>query len=223
MGGVRVYSTPTRGGVGAGALLYLEDEPTAARAFLHHVFAPALPEVELAWVDTVPLARTAIQTWPRFAAFVLDYRLGKETCAEVLGELRVLYPPPTPVYLLTAYGDDPAVLRLMRRHDALLIEKRRPESMDMLVAAVRRSRDRVLARRELLRATCGRLTPREVQLAELAADGVTIKDAQRGLGIDERYSMRLVRSLLGKTAAPALEVLLASMEREGHEDERGAP
>lgn len=203
---------PAKSVTGPGALLYLEDDPLLARAALRYLFPKIVPDCEVAWVDQLALARHAIAKWPRLAGFVLDYRIGRETSAELIEALRRLYPPPTPVCLLTGFGLDPVVLRIATRHDAILIDKGSAElHFARFPQLLAESRARVLAlRARLSHLACPEvLTERELQVAEALAAGLVPRALEGALEMGESQRRARVRELLRKTGCPTVEVLVA--------------
>jgi DNA-binding CsgD family transcriptional regulator len=200
---------------GPAAILYLEDDPAWARLFLEHELETALPHREIVWVRSLTDASFAVERSPRFAAFLLDFRIGKQTIAPLLATIRACYPAPAPIHVHTHFGFDAGVARLIDRFDARLIEKRSRSDLHRFEEDSQREAHRILARRRMLVALAhgDTLTPRELQLAELCAAGLTRAQLCAAMGIaDERYRDELLRSLLAKLRLGSIDDLLDALE-----------
>lgn len=196
----------------AAAILLVDDHPAVARSLEQLLLRYGLAAREVVRARTLEEGRAALRRSPRFAGFLLDWRLGPEVTVEpLLAEIRALYPRlSTPVFVPTGFIGCDDVVRRAQRHGADVLEKR---SGDGWAGAARRfaeSAASVAATERWLteRALPALLTLRERFVVTALLDGAARQSVADALEVTPRYLGRLERSIADKLRVEHLKEIL---------------
>jgi len=196
----------------------VEDDASMRRA-LRLLLGSHGYEVE-AFADARSFLATVLKRRPD--CVILDVRLPGMSGIDVLARLHDL-DFDVPVVMITGHGDVPMAVRAMRMGAADFLEK--PfEDFDLIASigraiSTQRARHAAPAVSESFRAKLDALTPRQREVAELIAEGLTNKSIASTLGVSPRTvevhranalrrlgvrsAAELVREMLGDGAAGA--------------------